>query len=111
MNPSYYVIFIVLFIIISQQNRHKKAAVIQQVIKNKRAKGAKKMHELLEKYIGQECVVYTLNNQITGTVTALQDGWLSLSDKLGNTEVLNLDYIIRVRQVPLNKNGKKKAIY
>ena len=70
------------------------------------------MHELLEKYIGRECIVYTLSgNQITGTVTALKDGWLNIADKLGNEEVLNLDYIVRVRDIPLNKNGKKKAIY
>ena len=70
------------------------------------------MHELLEKDIGRECIVYTLgDSQITGTITALKDGWLNIADKLGNEEVLNLDYIVRVRDIPLNKNGKKKAIY
>ena len=70
------------------------------------------MHELLEKYIGRECIVYTLgDSQITGTITALKDGWLNIADKLGNEEVLNLDYIVRVRDIPLNKTGKKKAIY
>ncbi len=70
------------------------------------------MHELLEKYIGKECTVYTLgDNAVTGTVTALKDGWLNIADNLGNEQVLNLDYIVRVREIPLNKNGKKKAIY
>ena len=70
------------------------------------------MHELLEKYVGKECTVYTLgDSNVTGTVTALKDGWLNIEDKLGNEEVLNLDYIVRVREIPLNKNGKKKVIY
>ena len=70
------------------------------------------MNELLEKYIVRECIVYTLgDSQITGTITALKDGWLNIADKLGNEEVLNLEYIVRVRDIPLNKNGKKKAIY
>ena len=70
------------------------------------------MHELLEKYIGKECTVYTLgDNNVTGTVTALKDGWLNIADKLGNEEALNLDYIVRVREIPLNKNGQKRDIY
>lgn len=69
------------------------------------------MHELLEKYIGQECLVYTLSgNQIIGTVNSVKDGWLSLTNESGKDEVLNLDYIIRIREVPRNKNGKKKSV-
>ena len=82
-----------------------------RVIKNKRLKGAKKMHELLEKYLGQECIVYTMSNQqVAGTIDKIQDGWLSLTDEGGNGEALNLDYITRVRPVPRKKNGKKKSV-
>jgi len=113
LNPAYFTIFIVIFLIIlPAQRRRKAAAAMQLVLRKKRVKGANKMHELLEKYIGKECTVYTLgDNNVTGTVTALKDGWLSIADKLGNEEVLNLDYIVRVREIPRNKNGKKKAIY
>ena len=62
------------------------------------------MHELLEKYVGKECTVYTLDgNYVNGTVDSLKDGWLSLSTKQGSTEVLNLDYIIRIREKKIKK--------
>ena len=110
MNPAYYVIiFMLIFFLITQENK-RKTAVTRRLIKKKRLKGAKKMHELLEKYIGQECIIYTINSQITGTVSKMQDGWLSLTDNTGNEEALNLDYIIRVREVPRKKNGKKKSV-
>lgn len=100
-----------LVIIIVSQQRQKKTAVIQRILKNKRIKGAKKMHELLVKYIGQECVVYTLSgSQLIGTVNSIKDGWLSLTNEGGKDEVLNLDYIIRIREVPRKKNGKKKSV-
>lgn len=31
-------------------------------------------------------------------------------EKDGKIEVLNLDFVIRIREYPRNKNGKKKAI-
>ena len=113
MNPAYCTIFIVIFLIILPARRRRKAAAAMRLIlRKKRVKGANKMHELLEKYVGKECTVYTLgDSNVTGTVTALKDGWLNIEDKLGNEEVLNLDYIVRVREIPLNKNGKKKVIY
>ena len=57
------------------------------------------MHELLEKYIGKDCTIHTLDgNSATGNVTSIKDGWLVLSTKQDSTQVLNLDYIIRIRE-------------
>lgn len=110
MNPAYFFLIIMLVLLLSSDKTKKNAAAIRQVIKNKRSKGEKKMHELLEKYIGKECIIYTLNSQLNDTITTIQDGWLSLTDAGGNTEVINLDYIIRLSEMPRKKNGKKKTV-
>ena len=68
------------------------------------------MVELAKWFIEKECLIYTFNgNQIEGTVKAVNDGALLL-EKNGVTEVINLDFIVRIREYPRNKNGKKKSV-
>ena len=65
------------------------------------------MHEIVNSYVGKECVVYTMNSQVIGTVKEVADGWLLL-DNGKSTEAINLDFIIRITP-HLRKSGKKKA--
>ena len=68
------------------------------------------MIELARVLLGKECVVYTFNgNQYTGIVKEVSDGALLL-EKNGNREIINLDYVVRLREYPVGKNGKKKTV-
>ncbi len=67
------------------------------------------MFELAKTFIGKECFVYTVNSQLTGTVKEVTEGALLL-DNGKESEILNLDYIVRIREYPRTKNGKKKAV-
>ena len=67
------------------------------------------MKGLAEKFVGKECIIYTINHQISGTIKEVGDGAL-LVDVNGNLEALNLDFITRIREYPRNKNGKKKSV-
>ncbi len=68
------------------------------------------MKELAEKFIGKDCLVYTFNNsQVTGTVVEVTDGAILLDDGR-ETEAVNMDYIVRIREFPRNKKGKKKSV-
>ena len=67
------------------------------------------MFELAKTFIGKECFVYTVNSQLTGTVKEVTEGALLL-DNGQESEILNLDYIVRIREYPRTKNGKKKAV-
>ena len=67
------------------------------------------MTELVNRYIGRECVIYTMNSQLTGVIREIHDGWLLIDNGTDN-EAINLDYVIRVRPYPTNKKGKKKAV-
>ena len=68
------------------------------------------MVELAKKLLEKECLIYTFNGtQLTGTVKEVTEGAILL-DNGKETEVVNLDFIVRIREYPRNKNGKKKSV-
>ena len=69
------------------------------------------MKELAKKFIDKECVISSFDgsHQYEGVIKEVTDGAI-LVEKDGKNEVLNLDFVIRIREYPRNKNGKKKAI-
>ena len=84
--------------------------LISQVIRRKKsAKGRIKMRELANKFVGKECLIYTLNSQITGTIKEVSNSGLLIEND-NNVEVVNLDYVVRLREYPKNKKGKKKSV-
>lgn len=70
------------------------------------------MNELIQKFIGKECIIYTMNSEsgnISGTINELKDGWLVISNETGE-EIVNAEYVVRIREYPRDKKGRKKAI-
>ena len=69
------------------------------------------MKELAEKFIEKECILYSFDgsHQYEGIIKSVTDSAV-LVEKDGKLEVLNLDFIIRIREFPKNKNGKKKSV-
>ena len=68
------------------------------------------MYELAQKFIGKECLIYTFNSsQLTGVIKEVNEGAL-LIEYGGNLEAVNFDYIVRIREYPRKKNGKKKSV-
>lgn len=67
------------------------------------------MYELAQSFIGKECIVYTFNSQLTGTIRQVNEGGILL-EKSGEQEAVNFDFIVRIREYPRNKNGKKKSV-
>lgn len=63
-----------------------------------RKKGGKPIMEaLILKYMNQSIQVNTVNDVLTGTVTAYADGWLTLENKKGKPTHINADYIIQIK--------------
>lgn len=81
----------------------------RQLMKMKHKGEKAEMKELATRFIGKECIIYTFNAQIEGTIREVGDGAILLERK-GSTEAINLDFIMRIREYPRNKNGKKKSI-
>lgn len=67
------------------------------------------MQELASRFINKDCVIYTFNSQLTGIIKEVVDGAI-LIDHDGNIQAVNLDFVVRIRDYPLNKKGKKVSI-
>ena len=106
---SSYIVFFVLFILLHHQSRQKKL-FMKQLMKRRKAGGNRVMKELAERFIEKECMIYTYNGQLDAVIKEVTDGGL-LIKRLDNTEeVVNLDFVIRIREYPRKKNGKKKEL-
>ena len=69
------------------------------------------MKELAKRFIDKECVISSFdgNHQYEGVIKEVTDGAILL-EKNGKIEALNLDFVIRIREYPRKKNGKKKSV-
>ncbi len=68
------------------------------------------MYELAQKFIGKECLIYTFNSsQLTGVIKEVNEGAILIENE-DNLEAVNFDFIVRIREYPRKKNGKKKSV-
>ena len=111
LNSSTYLLFIMLILIAYMTMKRRKAAAVRNMLQNKSEKEKTQMVELAKKFIGKECIVYSFDSarQFVGVITEVTDRALLLENKTGS-EAINLDYVIRIREYPKNKNGKKKSV-
>lgn len=103
---SYIPIFLFLIIIFITQRNEK--AVLKNIISKRKTEDSE-MFELAQKFINKECIIYTFNSQITGTIKEVNEGGI-LIEKSSTLEAVNFDFIVRIREYPKNKNGKKKSV-
>ena len=107
----YFLLIIIIILAISEKRRRTTAAVHMRL---KRKKGGKiQMTELVKKFIGKEVIIYTMNSsseQISGTLGEISGDWITVENMNGGQEIINLEYVTRIREYPRNKNGKKKSI-
>jgi hypothetical protein len=90
--------------------RKRKIIIAKKVNKKRIAEENLKMVEFAKKFINKECLIYPFEgNQIVGTIKEVNDSAI-LVEKADSLEAVNLDYVIRIREYPVNKNGKKKSI-
>ena len=106
MEPTYIAIFVI-FIVLFIQQRNETAWLKQHLAKKK--EDTIDMVELSKRFIGKECIISTFNNQLAGTIREVSDGAILLEGKEG-AEAVNLDFVVRIREYPRKKNGKKKSI-
>ena len=69
------------------------------------------MLELAKRFIDKECLLYSFdsNHQYQGIVREVSDGAVLLEND-GMLEAINLYFVIRIREFPKNKKGKKKPV-
>ncbi len=111
MNPAMYIPIIMLWVIIFITFRNQRKAVfIRKIIQKRKSGGNTEMKELAERFIEKECLIYSFDgHQYMGVIKEVTDGAV-LVEKDGKLEALNLDFVIRIREYPRGKNGKKKSV-
>ena len=105
--PQTIIPIVLLFIIIFITQRNEKT-IIKNIMKKRREKDTV-MYELAQKFVGKECIIYTFNSQLEGTLKEVNEGGI-LIERANGEEVVNFDFIVRIREYPRNKNGKKKSV-
>ena len=69
------------------------------------------MKELAKRFIDKECLItaFDSNHQFEGVIKEVSDSAI-LVEKKEAVEAINLDFVIRIREYPTNKKGKKKSV-
>ena len=114
MNAPYIIPIVLVIIVLLMQDRTKKIA-LYRVMKNKKAKNHTEVNEMIElakRFVNKDCIVYTYNGaQIMGVIEDVgQTGIMLRTEGDGTAQLINADFILRIREHPLNKKGKKKGI-
>lgn len=111
MNSSYIPIIILWILIIAMLLRSRKAAVAKRIVKKRKMEGNAEMKELAKRFVDKECIIASFdgNHQYEGVIKEVTDGAILL-EKDGKIEALNLDFVMRIREYPRKKNGKKKSV-
>lgn len=109
-----WLIFLVVALLLLSLHRRKKR-MLQAVMRRRNQRGKRNMNELLCEFIGKNCILYTLDAQVSGVVEEIGDKWVRLRAEptkggSADVQVLNLDYITRVRLYPKNKKGKNVSV-
>ena len=109
-NPAS-MIFILIFIGLYLLSRSSKAAIIRKTIERRKKGDTQQMKELAKKFIDKECLILAFDSahQYEGVIKEVTDGAV-LIDNNGSTEAINLDFVIRIKEHPKKKNGKKKTV-
>jgi len=111
LNISTYLPILLLFIVLFILLRNRKAVIAQKIIKKNKVEETREMIELAKKFIGKECLIYAFDgsHQFTGIIREVSDGAVLIENN-GAMEAINLDFVIRIREYPTNKKGKKKSV-
>ena len=78
--------------------------------KIRKQKGDIEMHKLAERFIGKDVLLNTVaSGTYDGVLKEVVDNAVVLEKDCTQT-VVNLDYVIRLREYPRNKKGKRKSM-
>lgn len=107
------IVFILIIFLCIRKKRRTAASVWQIQNRRKQKKENIVMKELAKQLIGEECIIYTItsdNGSIQGIIKEINDGGMVIERNSGEREIINLDFVTRIREYPKKKNGKKKTV-
>ncbi|MBP1564154.1 MAG: hypothetical protein IJP18_03080 [Oscillospiraceae bacterium] len=72
------------------------------------------MNNVLERFIEKEVIISTMNDSIStvyGIIKEVNEKWITIDTKNNGLDMINIEYITRIREYPVNKKGKKKTFF
>lgn len=78
---------------------------MNNIVKRKTEQEKEKMIEYVKSFIGKECYVYTINDTFKCTIKGVGDNAILLETK-NTTDVVNLDFVLRVSEIQKSKKDK-----
>lgn len=109
MNGAYIGLILVLIWVFCEQSKRKRMTA-RRIVQKKSLEERIEMTELAKRFLGKECLIYTFNdNAVSGILKEVTDGAV-LVERKGTVEAVNIDFVMRIREYPRNKKGKKKTI-
>ena len=111
---NYWWIVVILIIFWRIRKRRRSAAAVWQIqTRRKQNKENIVMKELAKQFIGKECIIYTITSDdgsLQGVIKEIDDGGMIIERNSGEREIVNLDFVTRIREYPRKKNRKKKEL-
>lgn len=99
---------ILFLIVLLAVNRKRTEEYIKAKINRKN--GDEQMQELAKRLIGKDILANTVaSGTVDGILKEIVDNTIVI-EKKGKETFVNLDYVIRLREYPTAKNGKRKQI-
>ena len=109
MSPA--IIMLIVVFALSSQEKRKNVLVARTVLRSKNQKETTVMKETAKRFIGERCIVYFIGGtQIVGVIKEVNDTAIVIDNGKGTDEILNLDFVARIRQYPKDKKGKEKKV-
>lgn len=108
-----WLVVILIIVLCIRKEQRATAAVWKIQNRKKQNKEMLAMKELAKQFIGEECIIYTITSNdgsIQGVIKEIDDGGMIIERNSGEREVVNLDFVTRIREYPRKKNGKKKGV-
>lgn len=115
MDSYYLILFIIVFLVILPRiaRRRRLAAVTHILNRKKQNKEHCVMKELAKRFVGQECIIYNITSNdgsVQGVIKEVTDSGMLIEKKTGELEIINLEFVTRIREYPRKKNGKKQSV-
>lgn len=111
---NYWWLVVILIIFWWIRKRQRTASDVWQIHnRRKQNKEILVMKELARQFIGEECIIYTITSNdgsLQGVIKEIDDGGMVIERNSGEREIVNLDFVTRIREYPRKKNGKKKGV-
>lgn len=112
MDLTFYLCCFLPLLILLITNWHGEQQAIHHIKRKKNKKETTYMLELAKQFIGQDCIIYFLGSStVSGVIKEIsENGNAILIENGKDVDLVNLEFVTRIRKYPLNKKGKRKEL-